>query len=288
MTDARRWPPPIGFCSLSALDRPLAQAASAAAEAGCDGLEVSARPPHLDPAAEPAAAREAARAVRAAGIEVIAYGSYVGAGRPLRRADAVRAAEVADALGTPLVRVWAECAPEDDPEPVIAHLRDVCDAAAPHGQTVVVERHVGSLADTAERVERLLAAVDRPNFALNYQTLDFLPVEAARAQPEDAARLAGRARYFHLKNYRPQPDASEGGDVRRLVHGASLEAGALDYRALLRAAFAAGYRGPLAIEFLAFDARPLVERLATDVTWLRRVLAELGEPARSLAAEDRR
>ena len=37
---------------------------------------------------------------------------------------------------------------------------------------------MGSWADTPERVERLLAAVARPNLALNYQTLDFLPESA--------------------------------------------------------------------------------------------------------------
>jgi sugar phosphate isomerase/epimerase len=206
--------------------------------------------------------------VRGAGIEVMAYGSYLGAGSaPPAPDDARRAVEAAAALEAPLLRVWAECAPGADPAPVRAHLRAVCDAAAPLGQTVVVERHVGSLADTPERVERLLAEVDRPNFALNYQVLDFLPEGEAAAQPADAARLAGRARYFHLKNYRVQ-----GG---RLVHGASLAAGALDCAALLRAAFAAGYAGPLAIEFLSFDARPLEEKLAADVAWLRGVLAEL-------------
>jgi sugar phosphate isomerase/epimerase len=260
----------LGLCSLAALDRPLAAVARAASLAGCDGIEVTARPPHLDPEAGPAAARAAAREVRAAGLEVLAYGSYAGAGRPLRREDAERAAEIAAALEAPLVRVWAEERPGEGAAPVLAHLRELCDAAARFGQTVVVERHLGSLADTPERTLRLLAEVDRPNFALNYQVLDFLPVGAAADQPEDARRLAGRARYFHLKNYRPQPDG--GG---RLVHGASLEDGALDYRALLAAAFAAGYSGPLAIEFLAADARPLETRLGRDVAWLRGVLAEL-------------
>jgi hypothetical protein len=35
--------------------------------------------------------------------------------------------------------------------------------------------------------------------------------------------------------------------------GGSLAAGVLDYRAILTAAFAAGYTGPLTIEFLSFE-----------------------------------
>jgi sugar phosphate isomerase/epimerase len=58
--------------------------------------------------------------------------------------------------------------------------------------------------------------------------------------------------------------------------GASLAAGVLDYRAILAAAFAAGYAGPLTIEFLSFEPKPVEEKLAADVAWLREVLAELG------------
>jgi hypothetical protein len=58
--------------------------------------------------------------------------------------------------------------------------------------------------------------------------------------------------------------------------GASLAAGVLDYRAILGAAFAAGYAGPLTIEFLSFEPKPVEEKLAADVAWLRGVLAELG------------
>ena len=50
----------------------------------------------------------------------------------------------------------------------------------------------------------------------------------------------------------------------------------LDYRAILAAALAAGYAGPMTIEFLAADARPVEDKLADDVAWLRGLLAELG------------
>lgn len=259
----------IGFCTISALDRPLAEAARVAAAAGCDGIEVTARPPHFDATADPADAREAGRAIRAEGVDVVAFGSYLGHGRPLRRHDAVRAAEVAAAFETPLLRVWAPVEPDEDPAPLIEHLRTACDAAAPLGVTVVVERHIGSLADTPERVESLLADVDRPNFALNYQVLDFLQPEAASLQPADAARLAPRARYFHLKNYRPNPDGQG-----PLAPGGSLAGGVLDTRAIVNAALDAGYAGPMTIEFLAFDSRPVEEKLREDVTYLRGLLAE--------------
>ncbi len=258
----------LGFCSYSALDRPLAAAARLAAAAGVDGLEVTAHAPHLDPADGLEAARAAGRAVRAAGLPVIAYGSYLGRFGHVTQADAERAAAIAAALETRLLRVWAEPIPDgsNDPAATVALLRRACDAAAPDGITVVIERHLGSFADTPARIARLLDAVDRANCALNYQVLDFLPADAAAAQPADAAALVGAARYFHLKNYQPNGDGP-------LMPGGSLEYGVLDYRAILAAAHAAGYRGPFTIEFLAADARPVEEKLAGDAAFVRSLLA---------------
>lgn len=258
----------VGFCSLSALDRPLAAAAAAARAAGCDGLEVTARPPHLNPGAGTDAARRAGRAVRDEGLEVLAYGSYLG--RFGEVGDDVPAREVAlaSAMGAPLLRVWAEPLP-GGLEPVASLLRRTGDLARKEGITVVVERHGGSLADTPERIGQLLGAIDRPNVALNYQPMDALPADQAALQPEDAALLAPLSRYVHLKNYRANPEP--GGP---LLHGGSLEHGVLDVAAMMRAVLVAGYAGPFSVEFLAFDARPVEEKLASDVAFVRRVLEE--------------
>lgn len=268
----------LAFSSISALDRPLAQAAQLAAEAGLDGLEVTERVPHLAPGCDLEAATEAGRAVQAAGLEVVAFGSYLGREAPTGPEAAAHTAACAAAMGAPLLRVWAEpAAGGGDRGRVVELLQSACDAAAVHTIDVVVERHVGSFADTPERIEALLADVGRDNFALNYQVLDLIAPEAVDAQPHDAAALASRARYFHLKNFRSNPDAGP------LLPGGSLAGGVLDYRAILAAAFGAGYAGPLAIEFLSWDPLPIEEKLSADTAHLRALLAELGhgEPAAS-------
>jgi len=265
----------LAFCSISALDRSLADAAAVAAGAGLDGLEVTAHKPHLDPEEGPDAARVAGRGVRAAGLEVVAYGSYLGRFGQVTRAHAVREAAIAAALETTLLRVWAEPLVEEQSDigEVVELMRAACDAARPHGITVVIERHLGSFADTPERIARLLDAIDRPNVALNYQVLDFLPAEHAGRQAADAAQLIRHARYFHLKNYQANPDG--GGP---LFPGGSLAGGVLDYRAILTAALGAGYDGPMTIEFLAADARPVEEKLAEDVAFVRRIVREVEGP----------
>ena len=77
-------------------------------------------------------------------------------------------------------------------------------------------------------------------------------------------------RYFHLKNYHTGPSGQG-----PLLHGASLEDGVLDYRAILSAAFGSGYEGPLAIEFLSLEPIPIEDKLARDVAYLRSILHRL-------------
>ncbi len=263
----------LALCSISALDRSLAQAAALAAEAGLGGLEVTARPPHLDPDAGVEAAREHGRAVRAAGVEIVAYGSYLGHVGRCEPSHARHEVALAAALETPRIRVWAEPVGTDpaDIEPTLAWLIEACDAAAAEGIEVVVERHVGSFADTPERIATLFDRVNRPNLALNYQVLDLLPEDRIGAQAADCAELIGRAHYFHLKNYRVNPDGGP------LLPGGSLEGGVLDYAAILRAALEGGYAGPMTIEFLSWESVSTEEKLARDVAYLRSLLAELGD-----------
>jgi sugar phosphate isomerase/epimerase len=263
----------LGLCSISALDRPLAAAAELTAQAGLQALEVTARPPHLDPEAGVGTAREAGRSVREAGVEVIAYGSYLGRFEQITAEHARREVALAAALETRLLRVWAEPVTmgSSDIEPTLAWLIEACDAAASEGITVVVERHIGSFADTPERIAALFERVARPNLALNYQVLDALPQAAIDRQADDCARLVDRARYFHLKNYRVPADGGP------LQPGGSLEGGALDYRAILGAALRAGYDGPLILEFLSWEALPTEEKVARDVRFLRNLLVELGD-----------
>ncbi len=270
----------LGFCSISALDRPLVAAAELAAAAGFDALEVTARPPHLDPEAGTTAARAQGRSVREVGIGVVAYGSYLGRFEQTDVRHAHREVALAAALETSLLRVWAESVGSDptDIEPMLAWLVPACDAAASEGITVVVERHAGSFADTPERIATLFERVERPNLALNYQVLDGLPQDRVDGQAADCRALVSRAAYFHLKNYRAPDDGGS------LQPGGSLENGVLDYRSILKASHDSGYTGPMTLEFLSWDPVPIEEKVARDIAYLNKVLAEVRAGADDRAA----
>jgi sugar phosphate isomerase/epimerase len=123
----------LGFCSIAALDRPLCDAARVAADCGLDGLEVTARAPHLDDTASLDAVRDAGRSVREAGLRVLAYGSYLGHEGLRDAASLRREVSRAAALEAPLLRVWAALDPKAGDAGFadqVALLRDTCDAAA--------------------------------------------------------------------------------------------------------------------------------------------------------------
>lgn len=262
----------IGFCTISALDRPLEAALRVARESLADGVEVSARPPHVEDTTDLSAFRDTRAAARDHGLEILAYGSYLSCPGSDDLSSVRRDVERAAALGAPRLRVWAAHpggSADENLGDVVAFLQSCARVAGDAGQEVVVERHAGSFADSAQRTLRLLEAVDRPNCSLNYQVLDGLSVERAGHVVEDALALVPWATYVHVKNY-----VAPSAEVGVLELGGDLRDGAIDYRALVAAIVEADYAGPYTIEFVAADARPLEEKLTRDVAYLRALVSE--------------
>jgi len=254
----------LGLVTIAGIDTPLGQVLDAAAEHGLDGIELTARPPHVGPEDDLAAI---GRTTRTLGLEIFALGSYLGREPQTTLAHAEAVLLDANALRAPVVRVWAE--PFAERAKVVRLLRMTADRADALGMRLVIERHAGSLADTPERCEALLAEIDHPSCALAYQPLDGLRASEAAAQPDDARRLAPLSRHFHVKNYR---------DVDGTLElSAPLADGALDYGPILAAAVEAGYEGPLLLEFVSDDASiSFRERVAADAAALRALVDGLG------------
>jgi len=72
-------------------------------------------------------------------------------------------------------------------------IQAVCDAAVPHGIMVVVERHLGSFADTPERISAVISPHRSAERRPDYQVLDFLPAAAVAHQAADARQLVPAA-----------------------------------------------------------------------------------------------
>lgn len=143
------------------------------------------------------AAQRVGELTREAGLVCAAYGSYYRfddvLGDDSRGNQALgfsTVAATAQALGAPLVRIWAgsvgsgDCPPEVRSE-IVASSREAGDTAAAHGLRVAFEFHGGTLTDTAASAAKLLEDIDHPNVGTLWQP----PVGSSPTDCRDGLRL---------------------------------------------------------------------------------------------------
>lgn len=110
-----------------------------------------------------------------AGLEVAAYGSYYRVGESGAEALSFeRVLDTAQALGAPLIRVWAgkqgsAVADAAYRERIVVDLRRIVELAAAADIVVATEYHDGTLTDTAESARELLTAAAHPNLRTLWQ-----------------------------------------------------------------------------------------------------------------------
>lgn len=117
--------------------------------------------------------------------------------------------------------------------------------AAELGVTLSVEMHQGSIVDTGESLERLLAMVDLPNVGANPDLANLMQLEPPPDQDWRAclARIAPRMNYWHVKNLRRYEVGGKPFLLRR-----RLDEGFVDYRWCVAYLLERGWDGYAVIE----------------------------------------
>ncbi len=251
----------FGLCTISNLDVDAETVIRLAAEAGYSGVELCGRDPH---AADRSAAhfRKLAACAAANDIEVPVYGSYLRPGTDAFEDELERELSATNALGAPLIRVWAgeqeyQNTTDEHWDRTVGDLETLAHAAADRGIEVTVERHAGTLTNTAEGAIRLVEAVDRENCLLNYQpNFDHSADEVVA----DVRELAPISNHAHI-----QATAEPGVRDRCL-----LEAGYFDVGAVLVALADADFDGYVAVEFVT-DAVAYETAIRRDLEYLESV-----------------
>jgi sugar phosphate isomerase/epimerase len=188
--------------------------------------------------------------------------------------------EVAKILGSPCMRhdaTWRYDGTFDRALPVLADgCRKVTEMAAALGIVTMVENH-GHFAQDSDRMEKLVAAVNHPNFGLLIDMWNFLCAD------EDPARAVGRvapfakhvhAKDFHLKSGNA-PDPGRGWSRTRAgnwLRGAIIGHGEVPVAQCLGVLARAGYKGNVSIEFEGVEDPGLA--LSIGLENLRRFVAE--------------
>lgn len=156
---------------------------------------------------------------------------------------------------------------------VVPTIRAIADYAAERGIRTSLENH-GFFMQAAERVERLLDAVNHPNFALTLDMGNFLcvnddPVAAVH-------RLAHRAVMVHAKDFHVRPKATMppsgwfATPTKIALRGAVVGHGAIDVPAQIKLLRKAGYSGWLSLEFEGMEEPIGAVRLGLE--YLRRLI----------------
>ena len=150
----------------------------------------------------------------------------------------------------------------------VAQLRKIAEQAAKHDMGMTVETHGNTLADTTESTVQLLDELsDVLNLGICYQPYTFKDTDAALAEYDAVAHAV---RHVHLQN------RDDDGNCR-------LPDGWLDYRRLLTHIRAAGFTGPLSLEFTAglfpsegepFDVQVILDNAEKDRAFVEEVWNE--------------
>jgi 3-dehydroshikimate dehydratase len=186
-----------GLCSITFRTLSSDEVVDVAVRAGVQGIEWGADV-HAPPGGDAAVAALGAR-TRDAGLAVVSYGSYLGmAPSSDDQVDAVL--DSAEALGAPMVRIWAELgvtpdSPADERRRVTGHTAALVDRIAGRGLTATLEFHPGTLTETASSANELLEAVARTELRTHWQTD---PSRTPETALDELARITQHLAHLHV------------------------------------------------------------------------------------------
>lgn len=226
-----------------------------------------------------------------AGLELSNYA--IGADFVNKEQDAIEAeidrvkkqVEIAARLGIRLMRHDVAWRPpnettiaqfEADLPIMVEACRRIADYAAAYDITTSVENH-GFHVQAADRVHRLVKAVDRPNFKTTMDIGNFL---CADEDPVAAVQKnVGIASMIHFKDFYKRPSHLDPGEgwfrttAGHYLRGAIVGHGDIDIRSVLKIIKDAGYNGYLSVEFEGMEPCQIGTKIGMNN--LRRLLKEI-------------
>lgn len=159
-----------GLCSITFRKHSVDEIIELAQKCEIDGIEwggdVHVPPGDLEHA------RAVGQKMKAAGLRVCSYGSYYRCDQESESFSDVL--ETADALGAPIIRVWAgredsDAASAEYRDEVVEHLRRAVIAAQELDITIALEYHGKTFTDTQASAHKLIEEVGQPGLKLFWQ-----------------------------------------------------------------------------------------------------------------------
>ncbi len=191
-----------------------------------------------------------------------------------RVAELKRHVDIASRLGVKLMRHDVASRPipettiqqfEQDLPLLVQASREIADYAAQYGITTSVENH-GYYIQAADRVQRLVREVDRPNFKTTLDIGNFMCVDENSVV--SLKKNLPYASIVHLKDFYWRPSYQDPGEgwfktaAGNYLRGAITGHGDIDMREVLRVIKHSGYDGYISIEFEGMEDCQLGSRIA--------------------------
>ena len=248
------------------------QAIDLAAQFGLAGVEIWGKPPHIPEEFDPEHIARVRDRVRANGLKVSMFGSYVRPGLPDFEQKAQDAIKIAKLLGTRRIRVWAGCkepheADEDDWQNITRALCEFALRAEDEGLVLAMEMHGGTLCATPEGCMRVIEMCKSPNLKINFQVLDFRNPDVERI----ISMLGDYVVNVHAQNYRPSRREPEKLEL------CLIQEGLVDYEKVLSLLAQHGFKGFVEIEFLKGEHESedaMLDSLRKDAQYLRELTSK--------------
>ncbi len=188
-----------GLCSITFRSLSSEDVIALAARAGVQGVEWGADV-HAPPGGGPPMDALGTR-TRDAGLAVVSYGSYLGmAPSAADDTDVDAVLDTAEALGSPMVRIWTElgvtpASPAGERRRVTERTAVLAERVGARGLLPTLEFHPGTLTETAASANELLDAIGQPELRTHWQPDPSLAPEIALAE---LAQITPHLAHLHV------------------------------------------------------------------------------------------
>ena len=192
----------VGLCSVTFRSLSVEDVVGAAQQAKIQGIEWGGDI-HVPPG-DLKNAESVSILTKAAGMEIVSYGSYYRLGSKEQEASFETILETAVKLTAPAIRVWAgkigsDKATENNWKEVVEDARRVADLATEQGIHVNLEYHGRTLTDTVDSATRLMKEINHPNVSLYWQPALLETVEERVQSIEKLKKWLTHVHVFHWK-----------------------------------------------------------------------------------------
>ena len=230
----------VGLCTIAFRERSLEDVISIASDYGFDGVEIWGKPPHMPEEYDAKHVEKVRNLVSSKGLEVTAFGSYVHPLLPLHQKHFEVAANIAQGLGTRLLRIWSgggssKSILPTDKRSLFFRLASLSQWAQFRELTLGLEMHDNNFSDSATTTQELLDYVKSPALKTYWQP----SFRSGADDPIESIELLGKK----IINVHAQ-NADENGK------GCGLADGIIDYNEVVQKLADIGYDGYLEVEFI--------------------------------------